>query len=78
MIYSEMAYFDGNHCAHCATRDEAARLARIDREGRKAAARRMQQDRRTNARAGLTGRREGDKAATRAPLSPLPMAGRVI
>jgi len=24
--YSEMAYFDGNHCAHCAARDEFNRL----------------------------------------------------
>jgi len=22
MVYSEAAYFDGNHCAHCATRDD--------------------------------------------------------
>ena len=28
MIYSEAAYFDGNHCAHCAARDEWIRLER--------------------------------------------------
>ena len=28
-IYSERAYFDGDHCAHCAARDEFMRLARI-------------------------------------------------
>lgn len=27
-MYSEMAYFDGNHCAHCAARDEHMRLQR--------------------------------------------------
>ncbi len=31
MIYSEAAYFDGDHCSHCATRDEFIRLARIRR-----------------------------------------------
>lgn len=29
MLYSEAAYFDGNHCAHCAARDEHLRLQRI-------------------------------------------------
>lgn len=29
MPYSERAYFDGDHCAHCAARDEFMRLARI-------------------------------------------------
>jgi hypothetical protein len=29
MLYSEAAYFDGNHCAHCAARDEHMRLQRI-------------------------------------------------
>jgi hypothetical protein len=28
MIYAEAAYFEGNHCAHCATRDEHLRLKR--------------------------------------------------
>lgn len=28
MLYSEAAYFDGNHCAHCAARDEHMRLQR--------------------------------------------------
>lgn len=28
-MYSEMAYFDGNHCAHCAAREEHMRLQRI-------------------------------------------------
>lgn len=27
-MYSEMAYFDGNACAHCAERDEHMRLER--------------------------------------------------
>lgn len=31
--YSEAAYFDGDHCHHCATRDEFRRLQRIEREG---------------------------------------------
>jgi hypothetical protein len=29
MLYSEAAYFDNNHCAHCAARDEHLRLQRI-------------------------------------------------
>lgn len=36
MIYAEAAYFDGNHCAHVAARDEARRLSRIAEESRKA------------------------------------------
>jgi hypothetical protein len=28
-MYSERAYFDGDHCHHCATRDEHKRLERI-------------------------------------------------
>lgn len=40
MIYSEAAYFDGNHCAHVASRDEHNRLKRIRDEGRKAFERR--------------------------------------
>ncbi len=29
MLYSEAAYFDGNHCAHCAAREEHKRIERI-------------------------------------------------
>lgn len=29
MSYSEAAYFDGNHCQHCASRDEYLRLEGI-------------------------------------------------
>lgn len=29
MIYSEAAYFEGNHCQHCADRDEHLRWQRI-------------------------------------------------
>lgn len=32
MIYSEAAYFDGNHCQHCADRDEKHRLDRKKKE----------------------------------------------
>ena len=28
-MYSELAYFEGNHCAHCAAFDEHMRLQRI-------------------------------------------------
>lgn len=66
--YAEAAYFGGFHFAHIAARDEAARLARIEREGRKAAARRMQADRRS-ARAGLTGRGQGGHVGNRAALA---------
>lgn len=31
MIYSEAAYFDGNHCQHCAAREEHQRLTRARR-----------------------------------------------
>lgn len=34
MIYSEAAYFDGNHCQHVADWQENARLARIDKVSR--------------------------------------------
>lgn len=34
MIYAEAAYFEGNHCAHVAARDEANRLAQIDKRNR--------------------------------------------
>lgn len=40
MLYSEAAYFDGNHCAHCATRDEHKRIVRIRNDARKAFERR--------------------------------------
>ena len=46
MIYAEAAYFDGNHCAHVAARDEARRLARIDANNRRAL-----RERRTGGRA---------------------------
>lgn len=35
-MYAERAYFDGDHCSHCAARDEAARLARIAKRNREA------------------------------------------
>lgn len=41
MLYSEAAYFDGNHCAHCAARDEHNRLERKRTEARRALDRRM-------------------------------------
>lgn len=31
MLYPEAAYFDGNHCAHVAAREEHLRLERIRR-----------------------------------------------
>jgi len=46
MIYAEAAYFDGNHCAHVAARDEVKRLARKGDEMRRAL-----RDRRTGSRA---------------------------
>lgn len=61
--YAEAAYFAGFHFQHIAARDEAERLARKAADGRKAWER-MQRDRRTGARYGMTGRRAGDKAAT--------------
>lgn len=33
MIYSEAAYFDGNHCQHVAAWEDAKRLARIRKQG---------------------------------------------
>ena len=39
MLYAEAAYFDGDHCAHVAAREEHLRLRRITTEGRKAATR---------------------------------------
>lgn len=37
MLYSEAAYFDGNHCQHVAAWEEHKRLARIARQAREAA-----------------------------------------
>ncbi len=37
MNYAEAAYFDRVPVAHCAARDEAQRLARIDADHRRAA-----------------------------------------
>ena len=34
MIYSERAFFHGDHCQHVADRDEAARLDRANRHVR--------------------------------------------
>lgn len=39
MSNSERAYFDGDHCQHCADRDERDRLARIQRDNQRALAR---------------------------------------
>lgn len=36
MIYSEAAYFDGNHCAHVAAWQERRRLDGIERRNRTA------------------------------------------
>lgn len=36
MIYSEAAYFDGNHCQHVAEWEERKRLAWIERRCREA------------------------------------------
>lgn len=36
MIYSEAAYFDGNHCQHVADRDEHRRLQRKRQEAQRA------------------------------------------
>lgn len=30
MIYSEASYFNGNHCQHCADRDEHKRLKALE------------------------------------------------
>lgn len=35
MPYSERAYFDGDHCQHCAARDEHVRLQRIRDDARR-------------------------------------------
>lgn len=43
MIYSEAAYFEGNACQHCASRDEHLRLERKEQEARRLARRRNQQ-----------------------------------
>jgi hypothetical protein len=45
--YAERAYFDGDHCQHCADRDEHLRLERIAATYRKAVdrARRDRRDR---------------------------------
>lgn len=40
MSYSERAYFEGDHCHHCAARDEALRLERKLTEARRALDRR--------------------------------------
>lgn len=39
-MYSEMAYFDGNHCQHVAAREEHLRLQRIRTQAIKALDRR--------------------------------------
>jgi len=36
MLYSEAAYFDGNHCQHVAAWEEHKRLVRIARQAREA------------------------------------------
>lgn len=46
MIYSEAAYFEGNHCQHVAAYEEAKRLERIRRDARKA----CENERRRNGR----------------------------
>jgi hypothetical protein len=35
-MYSEAAYFDGDHCQHCADRDEHRRLQNIQRRNQAA------------------------------------------
>lgn len=40
MSYSERAYFEGDHCHHCASRDEHLRIVRIRNDARKAFERR--------------------------------------
>lgn len=40
MLYSEAAYFDGNHCQHCADRDDFLRRERIRKDARAAIDRR--------------------------------------
>jgi len=39
-MYSEMAYFEGNHCQHVAAREERLRLQRIRAQAIKALDRR--------------------------------------
>ncbi len=34
MSYSERAYFEGDHCAHCAAFDKFKRLSRMTKNGR--------------------------------------------
>lgn len=34
--FAERAFFDGDHCSHCATRDEHLRLERIAKRNREA------------------------------------------
>jgi hypothetical protein len=46
MSYSERAYFDGDHCQHCADRDEFIRLQRIRSNAIKA----VQRERRSRPR----------------------------
>lgn len=41
MSYSERAYFDGDHCQHCAARDEHQRLQRARRQMEQADRRRL-------------------------------------
>ncbi len=62
--YAEAAYFDGFHFAHIAARDEAERLAGKRKAARLAWERRERGNRRAGGRYGMTGRRDGDKAAT--------------
>lgn len=40
LIYSEAAYFDGQHCQHVAAWEEHKRLVRIARQAREAIGRR--------------------------------------
>lgn len=34
-MYAELAYFEGNHCQHCADREEYLRLKRINDNNRR-------------------------------------------
>lgn len=40
MLYAEAAYFDGDHCAHVAARDEHRRSQRLRKQARLAIERR--------------------------------------
>lgn len=54
MPYSERAYFEGDHCQHCADRNEHLRQARISKttaQHIRQAARQMARERRTGSRA---------------------------